>query len=188
MVVVDSTILLLLFRPDAGVPTDANGRPVTDPKERVEFLISELDKAKTRIILPTPALSEVLVRAGTVASQAIVEEINRQAVFRIEPFDTRAAIEVAAMTRADLGGKKKRRRDETWAKMKFDRQIVAIAKVCQATTIYSDDRSMRAVAQHAGIAVVGLADLPLPPETAQRELPLETQNRHLRLEAGDGNP
>lgn len=94
-------------------------------------------------------------------------------MFRIESFDTRAAIEVAAMTRSAIDSKAKRgASDSTWAKIKYDRQIVAIAKVNQANLIYSDDRDIRAIATQAGIAVVGLADLQLPPESAQHELPL----------------
>lgn len=54
--------------------------------------------------------------------------------------------------------------------MKYDRQIVAIARVLQAPVIYSDDQGIRAIAKEAGITVVGIADLPLPPKIAQREL------------------
>jgi hypothetical protein len=55
----------------------------------------------------------------------------------------------------------------TWTKIKFDRQIVAIAKVCRATVIYSDDEDVGKIAARARIKVIGLADLPLPPEDAQ---------------------
>lgn len=76
--------------------------PITAPKERVEHLISELEAGGINIMIPTPVLSEVLVRAGAKASQQIVEELNRQSVFRIEPFDIRAAIEVATAGRAGI--------------------------------------------------------------------------------------
>ena len=57
------------------------------------------------------------------------ERLSKLAVFRIEPFDTRPAIEVAAMTRnAKAAGSRKGISDATWAKLKFDRQIVAIAR------------------------------------------------------------
>lgn len=94
MVVIDATMLLLLLRPGTKPPTDGEGVPVDKCKERIEFLIQKLQKAKEKIIIPTPALSEALVRAGTEASLQIVEYINKFAVFRIEPFDTRAAIAI----------------------------------------------------------------------------------------------
>lgn len=103
-----------------------------------------------------------------------LEHLQRYNVFRIEAFDARAAIEVAAMTRDTLNrGRKRGQSTATWAKVKYDRQIVAIAKVCGATTIYSDDRDVRALAKTVKIEVVGLADLPLPPEKAQMEMALE---------------
>ena len=173
MVVIDATMLLLLLRPDTPASLDAYGRPIQNAAGRVEFLIHELEDQGSRIIIPTPALSEVLVRAGAAASQRIVDALARRPVFRIEPFDTRAAIEVAAMTRSTLETKaKKGASDSTWAKIKYDRQIVAIAKVNQASTIYSDDRDIRAIATQADIAVIGLADLQLPPNASQHELPL----------------
>lgn len=174
MVVIDSTMLLLLFRPAVRVPLDAAGKPIAGPKERVDFLVDQLEKERTRIIVPTPALSEILVRAGASASQEIVEEVSKHAVFRLEPFDTRAAIELAAMGREDLEGpKRKRDAAATYAKLKFDRQIVAIAKVNQATVIYSDDEDLRAVAVRAGMKVIGLAELPLPPAAHQIPLPFQ---------------
>jgi hypothetical protein len=65
MVVFDATTLLYLFDPEAKAPTDPEtGSPVTRVKERIEFLVSELEKRREKIIVPTPALSELLVRAG----------------------------------------------------------------------------------------------------------------------------
>ena len=86
----------------------------------------------------------------------------------------RAAIEVAAMTRnaIDSGKGKKGGSAATWAKIKYDRQIVAIAKVSNADTIYSDDGDIAGIAAATNIKVIGLADLPLPPESAQHEMEL----------------
>ncbi|MGD0023289.1 MAG: hypothetical protein ABSC37_01495 [Xanthobacteraceae bacterium] len=108
MVVIDATNLLLMLRPGTPVPAGAGGVPIDRPKERIEYLIQQLDKAKTKVVIPTPALSEALVRAGAAASQQIVEHLQRYSVFRVEPFDTRAAIEVAAMTRNALDSGRKR--------------------------------------------------------------------------------
>jgi predicted nucleic acid-binding protein len=164
-VVIDATNLLLMFRPGTPVPPGPDGVEIEKPKERIEYLVHRLDKAKTKIIIPTPALSEALVRAGPAASQQIVEHLQRYNVFRIEAFDTRAAIEVAAMTRKALdSGRKRGASAATWAKVKYDRQIVAIAKVCGAPTIFSDDRDVHTLAKTVKIEVLGLADLPLPPE------------------------
>lgn len=172
MVVIDATILLLMLSPGTPVPRDKTGVTIDRPKDRIDYLVHRLSKEKTKIIIPTPALSEALVRAGTAATQQIIEHLQRYAVFSIEPFDTRAAIEVAAMSREYTvsGRAKKGDSGSTWAKVKYDRQIVAIAKVCRATTIYSDDADIFSLGKRAKIDVFGLLDLPLPPEKAQLEL------------------
>ncbi len=177
MVVIDATNLLLFLRPGTPVPRDSTGHQIDRPKERIEYLIKTLDKAKTKILIPTPALSEALVHAGVAASQQVIEQIQRFAVFQIEPFDMRAAVEVAAMTRnAMASGNKRGASTATWAKVKFDRQIVAIGKVNGATAIYSDDRDVAAIGKVASINVVALAQLPLPPNKAQLDLELEPQD------------
>jgi hypothetical protein len=173
MVVFDATMLLLLLRPNSGRPLDATGAPIANVEERIAHLIQRLEKTKTQIIVPTPALSEVLVYAGA-AGPRIVETLNRSVVFRIVPFDSLAAVEAALMTRAAIDtGDKRGGSAATWAKVKFDRQIVAIAKVVRATVIYSDDADVRVLAARENIAVIGLAELPLSPGEAQIEMQLE---------------
>jgi len=168
MVVIDSTTLLLMLRPDTPVPMGRDGNRIERPKARITYLVATLEKEKARIIIPTPALSEALVRAGSKASHDIVQHLQKFDVFRIEPFDTRAAIEVAAMSREALNsGNKRGNSAASWAKVKYDRQIVAIARVHAATAIYSDDGDIAKLGKQSGIRVVSLAELPLPEQSAQ---------------------
>lgn len=67
----------------------------------------------------------------------------------------------------------KRGSTSVWAKVKFDRKIVAIAKVVGAEEIYYDDSDIEKFAKQANIKVVRLGDLPLPAEDRQMELKLE---------------
>jgi len=171
MVGIDATTLMLLLRPGIPIPNGPNGLPIDKPKERIEYLVQQLDKAGTKIVIPTPALSEALVRAGVAGSQDLIEKLQKFAVFRIEPFDLRAAIEVAAISRAAMASGNKRGKADTatWAKVKYDRQIVAISKVHGVTTIYSDDGDIRTLGEKEKIKVVSVGDLPLPPEKAQMD-------------------
>jgi hypothetical protein len=173
MVVFDATMLMLLLRPESGRPIDSTtGKPLSHIQERMAHFIEQQEKNKTRIGLPTPALSEVLVRAGATAVQ-VLEKIKEFSVFEILPFDELCAIELALMTRAALdSGDKKAGSTEVWNKVKYDRQIAAIARVHQATQICCDDSGLRNTATKLGIAVVGIGDLELPPEKAQKELDL----------------
>lgn len=172
MVVFDSTTALLALRPGVRPPLDpATGKPVENAEARIANLIETLGEERTQIVIPTPALSELLVGAGAGASE-LVSRLTRSATFRIAPFDTRAAIELAEITRTAIGsGDKRGGVDAPWNKIKFDRQIVAIAKVAGASAIYSDDRDLRTFAEQQGIVVVALADLPVPSAARQTELP-----------------
>ena len=174
MVVIDATVLMLMLRPGTPVPNGPDGIPIDRPKERIEYLVQRLNNAKNKIIIPTPALAEALIRAGAAASQQIVDHLQRYSVFGIEPFDQRAAVEVAAMSREALvRGNKRGDSAATWAKVKYDRQIVAIAKVHGVITIYSDDGDIKKLGKRAKIEVISVADLPLPAEKAQLDLKLE---------------
>lgn len=65
MIVFDASILLFLLAPEARPPNDPKtGQPVTRCKERIEHLIATLERDRTKVIVPTPVLSEVLVRAA----------------------------------------------------------------------------------------------------------------------------
>ena len=171
MIVFDATMMLMLLRPGVNAPLDpATGKPVDNPEARISSLIRQLEKNKTKIIIPTPALSELLVTADKISSE-LIENIQKSSVFTIAPFDTLAAIEVAEMTRhAKVSGNKRGNAEGTWAKVKYDRQIIAIAKVNRAQTIYSDDVNLRNFAESVGIKVIGVADIPLPPEARQGNL------------------
>ena len=180
MVVFDATILLALLWPDGPPPLDPDTNdPVIGYRKRIDFLVQRLERQRTKIVIPTPALSEILVRSGQ-AGPEYLSHICSTAVFRIVPFDVRAAVEVAAMTRdAISGGDKRSGGAGTWAKIKYDRQIVAIAKVEGAATIYSDDRNVYNFGTAAGLTVLRIADLPLPPEDTQPVFDFEDGRSHL---------
>jgi predicted nucleic acid-binding protein len=174
MVVFDTTALSLLLRPGTRPPIDpATGQPVAYAQERLASLVESLQKSRTVVIIPAPVLSELLVKAGT-AGPGLVNAIQRSSAFRVAAFDTRAAIELAQMTNAALltAGDKREASAAPWNKIKFDRQIVAIAKVHGATAIYSDDGHLITFAEAAGIRCVRVADLPVPESARQPQLPL----------------
>jgi predicted nucleic acid-binding protein len=174
MVVFDSSILLLVLDPKAKAPIDpSTGELLERAAERVDFLIGKLSQEREKIIIPTPVLSEVLVYAGT-ALEHYLDTLNSQAAFRIASFDQKAALEVAIAMRDAItrGGHRidAAKPDVTKTKIKFDRQIVGIAKAEDAHTIYSDDADVHSYAKHSGLKAYRTDELDLPPENPQQSL------------------
>lgn len=171
MVAFDSTILSILLFPDAQLHQE--GKVVEHARERVAGLVRELESLKEQILIPAPALCEVLVTEG-VDAQDVLNTLRSSAFIRLGDFDERAAIELAARLRAALrAGDGREGVRITKAAMKFDRQIVAISLVNGACALYSDDDGVEKFAAGCGLAVKRVADLPVP--ASQPGLPFEPQ-------------
>ena len=164
IVALDASVLIFFFEKDANAPINpATGEPLERCYDRVNHLISELAANSAKIIIPTPALAEVLVMAGDAGPQWL-NEIGKSKHFVVAGFDVLAAVEHAARM-AD----RPKPIQQGKRKAKFDDQIIAIARVAGAEVIYSSDEGIRADAG-PGIKVVGVLDLELPPEAAQKRL------------------
>lgn len=141
---------------------------------RIDHLVATIQKTGERIAVPTPALSELLVKAGD-AGPKYLEIVARSKFFRVAEFGERAAVEAAALTREAIakGDKRGTTPQADWAKVKFDRQIVAIARVLGAEKIYTNDDQLAKHAKAAGIEALGPDELPEPPVLPQLEMQLD---------------
>ncbi|MCZ8195104.1 MAG: PIN domain-containing protein [Brevundimonas sp.] len=170
-VVFDASMLVYVVTPNAAAPEDkATGQPVQHCSERIAHLLDNLEQRGERIVIPTPALAEVLVKASEAAAEYL-SRLTASRHFSIRPFDTLAAVEHAAIQR-ERQASGTIPRAPARAKAKFDDQIFAIARVSAAETIYSDDPDIAQLCGHFGIACEGIADLPLPPSDPQMSLGL----------------
>jgi len=162
MVVFDTSHFVLALDDNARPPTDpATGKPVERCKERVRHLIATLSKARTSMLIPIPVVAEYLVKIRN--KQEFVDKLVISRYFEVGVFDLKAAIELSMLVDPDLQGTKTLDDKTTKAKMTFDRQIVAIAKVRGADRLYTDDQKLAALARNNGIAAVMTWDIPLPP-------------------------
>lgn len=168
-VVFDTNTLLVLLDPNVPAPPDPDtGLAVTQLALRLNHLVANLQQARQKILVPTPVLAELVWLADS-AGPGYVTRLNKYGgAFQIVDFDQAAAIELALMTAADskVGGIRAGS-TESMAKIKFDRQIVAIAKTKKVSKIYANDRGLISFARKCGIDAVKLNELPLPPEEEQ---------------------
>ena len=171
----DAGFLHILFDEKARVPRDPKGKPIVDrAQDRIDFLVQTIGERKdNKIILPTPALSEFLLLAEDRYADYLTI-IRRRSIFEIAGFDDPECVELVEHWRKFGDHRKKLRpgTSETWAKIKYDRQIAAIAVTRRVDRIYSTDSDLKKYADELQIKYVGLPDLPLPP-TSQVPLPFE---------------
>lgn len=179
MVVFDATTIVLTIDPTATPPNGPDGNPVPNCRERIEHLLSSLSKSKTPIIIPTPVVAEYLVGAGPNKMDYLNTFLNSKN-FEVAPFDLRAAIDLSDLIDPDFKAKRLLDPTLTKAKIKFDRQIIAIAKSRRASRIYTDDGNMKTVAERNGVAVTMTWEIPLPPEVAQQSLKLDPEGNGSR--------
>src|SRR5580704_2921259 len=121
MAAFDADFLILLLHQNPRAPIDPKtNQPGPRLKERIQHLITSLEKVREKILVPTPALSEALALAMDSASDYLAELTNSYG-FEMAGFDTMAAVEAAIATSdAKRRGGKKSGSTSTWAKVKFD--------------------------------------------------------------------
>ncbi|MCA0973400.1 PIN domain-containing protein [Halomonas denitrificans] len=119
-----------------------------------------------RFLIPTPALSEVMVKMDHEQMASFIGYLHGSKNFLVQPFDQKAAIEAALAVKKAMGdGDKRAGSKEKWQKVKVDYQIAAIAKANRVSRIYTNDSDIDKVAAMFGLDVVTLDDIePLPSE------------------------
>jgi hypothetical protein len=162
MIAFDNTILSVLLFPDAEVNEGEDAKPVERARERVNALVQEIADAGEQVLVPSPALAEVLATPDCDIEE-VLSTLRVSAFIRIGDFDQRAAVELALRLRAavaagDIRGGVK----TTKTQMKFDRQIVAIALTNGARVLYSDDDGVRKFGEGSGLKVKRTSELPIP--------------------------
>ena len=170
MVVFDANFVLFLLNPSISAPYIPGTKDVVpNCAKKIEFLLEGIQKRRDKIIIPTPVLSEVLIEAGNAAPE-YTEKLRKSSHFNIVPFDDKSAIEASLIiAQAIKDGDKKRGSSDSWSKVKYDIQILAIAISSQAKTLYTNDKGLTNQARSKNLEVIGVHQLPDPPEDNQMD-------------------
>lgn len=163
MVVFDASFLIDLFNP----------KIKGDRRHKIDYLIETITKKKLKVLIPTPALAELMAKAGQ-ARDGYFLKLNQSACFKIVPFGSRAAMECALLLDEAKSGGDRKNEGKTWAKAKFDWQIAAIAKAEGASTIYSEDNDLARMANRIHLSCIKIDDLPLPDSARQVNIDFES--------------
>lgn len=179
----DNTMLSALLN-TSGKPIRIPGTdvPIDMPKERAEEIVAKIARDNRKIVLPAPAVAELLTAIGPDAEVYINIVLNSR-VFEIGNFDARAAVELAFLNRGVFKGLDDKNKAEAYQKRKVDRQIIAICKVAGVTEIYTDDNGLASRAKLCGIKPISLLECPIPDES--RQIPLALAEHEVIPEAED---
>lgn len=154
----DSTYLIDLFNP----------KIAGDKRAALDHLVQDLSKSRTRILIPSPCLTELLIQAGK-ARDEYVQKLGNSSTFEVIPFDRRAATECALLLAEAWDSKTQR--NITHTKFKFDWMIVACAASRGVKQIYSDDDDIARCAAQVSIQAVAQKNLPVPSDSLQLRIP-----------------
>lgn len=157
--VVDANILMQILkvggRNDLKCPR--TGKLIDNPEGRAEALLDLMTVKADRILIPSPALSEILVRVDQHLHREYLAAINSTACFDLINFDAISAISCAQLVNsAEL---KQLKGDSDRSKISFDRQIIAMTQAYGGDELWTHDKDMLKKAEAVGIVVKSLADM-----------------------------
>ena len=168
----DNTMLSALLNPQGRLPFEPGTEKLLEfGKLRAESVVAKVEKERRKIILPAPAVAELLTAIGPDAQQYL-NVVSRSRVFEVGAFDARGAAELALLNRGVFAESDTKDGLDTWQKRKVDRQIIAVCKVYGVTEIYTDDSGLANRARLCGITPVSLFEIAVPDEARQGTLDL----------------
>jgi predicted nucleic acid-binding protein len=141
-------------------------------------LIDDLTARGDKLIIPTPAIAEVMCRVAPPSS--VTAKLGAYKCIEPFAFDQKCALTLGELSQEFGSAIKEVRLANNWARqrVKVDMQIVAVALTYGADTLYTDDNSQTAFAELCGLKVIHSWELPLNDEHRQPDL----------FEGGDNGP
>jgi predicted nucleic acid-binding protein len=152
--IIDANVLVALFKKNTG----------DDDRVRIDGMLTDARIARSRIIIPSPALSEFAAKAH----QDEMDFILGNRIFLVSSFDAKAAIVCGDMLRTWAAGLLDDKKDRH--KAKFDMQILAIAKSVGASRLVTSDNGLRSKAVRENILSIGIRELPIPDSAKQHNM------------------
>lgn len=164
----DNTFLTLMLDRSSFVRPDPNtGIPTKYAHEKLMSLIDRLSKDRETLIIPAPAIAEVMCRVRP--AELVISELNRYSCIEPYPFDQKCAVTLSDMMCGQSGRLKEINERHRIGKqrIKVDLQIVAVAVTYGADVLYTDDDGQTAFAELFGLNVMHTWNLQISPERAQ---------------------
>ena len=170
-IVLDTNVLVQVLRNakrEVVLTDPATGNPLDRVEARAAALIDQVDMNGDTALIPTPTLAEFLVGVNHSFYHTYLDAIDSVSCFEVVSFDEISAMECARLV--DDAELKVLDPIATKAKVRFDRQILAIAIANNAEELWTHDVGLYAKARQCGLRVKSLADIQPIPEQLQVDL------------------
>lgn len=164
-IIIDTNVLVPMItglKPNHQFTNPANGQIISNVDLRSKALIDLIELNKGVILIPTPVLAEYLLGIEREMHFQHVNLINSMKCFEISPFEEISAMECALLpTLKEL--RQMSKESCTANKIKFDRQIIAIAKATNADEVWTHDKGIYDKCKELNLSVKSFADIePIP--------------------------
>ena len=163
-VIIDTNILMLDVEPQGTWINPRDNTEVDNVHLRAKALKDYIEQIGGVIIIPTPVLAEYLVGIDKEKHIDHVNLISSMSCFELVSFDEIAAIECAKLPSLQELKQLIKSAESTSNKIKFDRQIISIAKANNVNEVWSHDKNVFKKCSDIGISIKSLADINPPPE------------------------
>lgn len=174
MYCMDSSVLLHLMEQKRETILKTDGTPIEFSVEILEHFVSQSDHD---IMIPTPALAEILTASTSDQKEKVEEYIARNDQFIIAPYDQRIARMHARIEREEIARRGNSRKmvegSKPWQRVKLDRQILAVAAFHECSGIVTTDKQMKKDANRYNLEVLEIEDLDIPDYIVQQRLDLD---------------
>lgn len=156
----DNTFLTLLLDPTSPVRANpSTGTPTLHMPARMQTLIDDLTERDAKLIIPTPAIAEVMCRLANY--DEVLTQLSQYKCIEPYAFDQKCALTLADLSHKHGKELKDARKLNNWSRqqVKVDLQIVAVALTYGADTLYTDDDGQTKFAEQCGLNVLHTWDL-----------------------------
>ena len=163
-IVIDTNVLVQIMQNEGArdLRDPETGEIVTNAFKRAQALVERIESVRGIVVLPAPVVAEYLMGIDRGSYQQHLDIINGVKCIEIAPFDQLAAIECAMLvTNQEM---KMLDPDSTMAKLKYDRQILAISIAAGAKEIWTHDKQLIKRAGAVGILAKSLTGIDANPE------------------------
>ncbi|WP_312953901.1 type II toxin-antitoxin system VapC family toxin [Atlantibacter hermannii] len=168
-IIVDTNILICLMKKNSAstnLLADDGFSKIDNLELRSRALLDHIERQGGTIAIPAPVLAEYLLGIeGERNKHAHVETISSMNCFEIIPFEELAAVECSLLPSIHEFKQfaKEKNSNQTANKIRFDRQIISIAKANGITEIWSSDGEVIKKGREIGIDVKSISEIqPIP--------------------------